>query len=257
MRKFRIIIITIIVLIAIGVYQAPILAYVMSSDHFRIQSDSVNVGGGLGTSTSYKEEDTVGEIGTGYSSSTSYVMSAGYLQTENLSTLSLTAPDNVTTTGDIDGMTGGTASGTADIYIVTTNPTGYILSIRASTSPAMKHTGSSTAAFDNYIKAGSAPDFSWSVTSTKAEFGFTPEGPDIIDYYRDSGGSCDQTGGGDTPDACWDFVSSSDQTISQSSAANDPIGATTTVKFQAESGNQHIQTSGSYEAQITMTAYMN
>lgn len=257
MEKIKIIIITILVICAIGVSKAPILAYVMSSDNYRIQSDSINVGGGLGTSGSYKEEDTIGEIGTGYSSGTNYLLSAGYQQSDIQVYIAMTAPDSATMTPSIRGMTGGTASTSADIYIITNNPVGYTLLIKASTSPAMRHIASSSIAFENYIKQGSDPDYDWSVTSTKGEFGYTPEGLDIVDYFLDSGGQCNQGSGTDTPDACWDAVPSSDQTISQSATANEPAGATTTVKFRAESGSMNIQPSGTYRANIIMTAYMN
>ena len=48
----KIILLAIIVFFAIGVTTTPILAYVMSSTNFKIQLDSINIGGGLGTSTS-------------------------------------------------------------------------------------------------------------------------------------------------------------------------------------------------------------
>ena len=53
------------------------LAYVASSSNYRIQSDSINVGGTRQTSTSYISEDTIGEIATGDSTSTSYKLKAG------------------------------------------------------------------------------------------------------------------------------------------------------------------------------------
>ena len=50
------------------------LAQVRSSASYQLQSDSLNVGGGLSTSTSYISESTVGEVATGESSSASYML---------------------------------------------------------------------------------------------------------------------------------------------------------------------------------------
>ena len=53
------------------------LAYVASSTNYRIQADSVNGGGLLSTSTSYRVEDTLGEAGVGTSSSATFSLKAG------------------------------------------------------------------------------------------------------------------------------------------------------------------------------------
>jgi hypothetical protein len=55
-------------------------AQVMQSTNYRIQSDSVNVGGIYSSSSNYRLEDTTGEIATGESSSTNYQIKAGYQQ---------------------------------------------------------------------------------------------------------------------------------------------------------------------------------
>ena len=55
----------------------PAKAYMMSSAHYRISADSINIGG-AGSSASFHEEDTVGEAATGKSNSATYNMSAGY-----------------------------------------------------------------------------------------------------------------------------------------------------------------------------------
>src|SRR5690242_13754867 len=57
-----------------------VLAQAMSSGSYKIQIDSVNIGGGNSSSNSYGIEDTVGEVGTGGSSSGSYALNAGYQQ---------------------------------------------------------------------------------------------------------------------------------------------------------------------------------
>ena len=42
------------------------LAQVMQSTNFKIQSDSVNMGGGFSSSTNYGIQSTVGEVGSGF-----------------------------------------------------------------------------------------------------------------------------------------------------------------------------------------------
>lgn len=57
-----------------------VTAAVMTSPSYSIQSDSVNFGGSQGNSSTYKMEDTLGEIATGDSGSTNYNIKAGYQQ---------------------------------------------------------------------------------------------------------------------------------------------------------------------------------
>lgn len=56
------------------------LASVATSTSYRLQLDSVNVGGARSTSSSYRIEDTGGETGTGGLTGTSYEVQAGYQQ---------------------------------------------------------------------------------------------------------------------------------------------------------------------------------
>ena len=58
----------------------PAVAAVMESTNYKLQADSVNIGGGRSSSTNYTLEDTAGEVGTGTSSSTNYQNNAGYQQ---------------------------------------------------------------------------------------------------------------------------------------------------------------------------------
>lgn len=228
------------------------IAYVASSTNYRIQSDSVNIGGILSTSTSYKVEDTLGEIATGVSTSTNYQLNAGYQQMQEVY-LSISAPEDVSMSPSIGGVTGGTGNGSASWTVITDDPAGYSLTIKASTSPAMMSNTVAGESFANYTPAGADPDFSWSVASADSEFGFSPEGSDIVQKYKDNGSACN-AGSGDTSDKCWDSLSTSIKSIAGSSSANHPSGAVTTVKFRAESGSSHIQVNGVYTATTTVTA---
>jgi hypothetical protein len=59
-----------------------VYAQVMTSTTYKLQSDSVNFGGARSNSTSYKTEDTVGEVSTGNITGTSYNASIGYQQAD-------------------------------------------------------------------------------------------------------------------------------------------------------------------------------
>lgn len=60
---------------------APLVsAQVMESSSYKIERDSINVGGGLGSSENFSGESTVGESATGRATSASYILDAGYQQ---------------------------------------------------------------------------------------------------------------------------------------------------------------------------------
>lgn len=222
----------------------------MTGTAYKIPLDSINVGGQDGSSTSYGLFDTVGEIATGDSSSTTYGLNAGFIGAQ-LTYLAISNGSDVTMSPAIAGVSGGAGTGSTVWTVTTDNPAGYSLLIRADTNPALRSISSD---FADYTTAGAAPDYNWTVAAADSEYGFTPEGADIIQRYLDNGSSCDSIGGSDTADKCWDKLTTSDQQIATSATGNHPSGTTTTVKMQAEVGSSHIQPNGTYEANITVTA---
>lgn len=228
---------------------ASVNAAVMNSSSYSIQSDSVNFGGGLSESPSYKQESTLGEIATGQSSSSSYVLKAGYQQLQEVY-LAISSVSNVALTPSIPFSGGGVADGSTSVTVTTDNPVGYELYIKASSSPAL---ASGLDSFNDYVTAGADPDFTFTVASNSSGFGFSPEGADIVQKYKDNGSGCN-IGSSDTSDACWDKLTTSDVLISLGSLSNYPSGAATTLKFRAESGATNILTSGTYTATSTLTA---
>ena len=231
-----------------------ILAYTMGSTNYRIQSDSLNAGGiDVGSSTGYKLQDTIGEMATGDSASTTYKLKAGYRQMQEI-TISLSSPGDVTMSPAINGVTGGTGNGSASWTTTTDDPAGYTLKIKAGTDPALKYNSYS---FADYTPVGAIPDYSWLIDSADSEFGFTPEGTDIVAKYKDNGLDTCGTGSDTTTDKCWYGFSTTDETVSRSSSSNSPSGVATTVKFKAQSGSAHLQLEGDYTATITVTAIAN
>jgi hypothetical protein len=150
----------------------------------------------------------------------------------------------------IAGVTGGTSNGSTVVTVTTDSPSGYSLFIKASSSPALISGANS---FADYTPAGD-PDFTFSILASASEFAFSPEGTHIVQKYKDDTVSLCNTGSSDTPNACWDALSTSNQTISQSTSGNHPSGTATTLKFRAQSGSSHIQPPGEYTATTTVTA---
>lgn len=233
-----------------GFLLLPIVAFaqVMESSNYKIQSDSINFGGALSDSTNFSLEDTLGEVATGISSSSNYSISAGYQAMVN-SYVSISSPSDISLSS-IGGLSGGESNGSAIWTVTTSNPNGYVLYVKASTNPALKSVDSS---FDDYVTVGGDPDFNFTISSSESAFGFSPEGNDIVDRFRDNGAICN-TSSSDTTDSCWDKFSTSDTLIASSDSANTPSGETTTVKVKAKIGSARNQDEGSYTATITATA---
>ena len=229
----------------------PVFGQTMTSSHYKIQSDSINFGGGHSTSTGYVMEDTAGEIATGISSSTHYVMSAGYQQSDAV-TLTLVPPTNVTMSPAIGGVVGGTADGSTNFTVTTNDNAGYHVTIQASSSPALQ---GPYGTFADYTPAGANPDFTFSIAASDSEFGFSPEGSDIQTRYKNDGNTCNT--GSNTSNGCWDGLSTSPITFVSRASANMPSGTLTTLKFRAASGSSHIQPDGTYTATTTITVTAN
>lgn len=231
------------------IFLMPLVSFgaVRSSTTYSIERDSLNIGGESSTSTSYGINDTVGEQATGESSSTTYAVNAGFQLPDNF--LSITSPTDVALTTFNTTRSDSTTSGSAAWTIVTDNTAGYTMTIEASTVPALQSAGST---FDDYTPTGGA-DFAFTTGASESLFGFSPEGDDIADSYKDDGATCG-SGATGTADACWDGLSTSSQTIAGSTSSNQPSGTATTVKFKAEIGSEVIQDAGTYTATVTVTA---
>lgn len=249
MKNFITTISAIVTLFATIVATIPIAsAYVASSTNYRIQSDSVNVGGILSTSTSYRAEDTLGEQGTGTSSSATYNIKAGYQQMQE-TYLALAVPAAVSLSPNIPAIGGGTANGVAAWTVTTDNPAGYTMSILASGAPALVSGANN---FADYVPAGAIPDFTFTTPAAANRFGFSPESTDIVQRFKDNGTACN-AGALDTASACWSPLTTSATTIVTRTSPNNPSGSTVNIRFRAESGASNVQAAGSYTATTTVT----
>ncbi len=226
-----------------------VFAQAMQSSNYRIESDSINFGGGLSTSSNYTLESTAGEIATGESGSASYNLKAGYQQMHT-AYISISGATAVTLSPTIPGVGGGTSNGSTTVTVITDSAAGYSLSIKASQSPAMQKGGDSIL---DYNTTGD-PDYSFTTNATDSHFGYSPSGVNIVQRFKDDGVSACNTGSNDTALACWEGLTTSDVTIAQSTSSNHPLGATTTINFRVGIGGSVIQLAGTYIATTTLTA---
>lgn len=220
---------------------------VMGSTNYSIESDSVNFGGGLSTSSNYSQESTLGESATGNGESTTYKLHAGYQQM--IATYISLSVSPVTLTPAIPVNGGGVANGSTNVTVSTDDPAGYELYISASSSPALV---SGADSFADYVPAGIDPDLTFTVLAANSAFGFSPEGSDIVQAFKDNGSVCN-AGASDTVNSCWKGLTTSDVLIAKKTSGNHPAGTVTTLKFRAESGASHVQPVGSYTATSTVT----
>lgn len=224
-------------------------AQVMQSSNYKMQSDSVNTGGGLSNSETYKMEDTMGEIATGNSTSTSFNLRAGYQQMQQIF-LSLSATADVTMSPDLGGITGGVATGSTSFIVTTDNAAGYTVTIAAADNPALQSGVNSIA---DYNPAGADPDYVFTTNPTDAHLAYSPEGTDISQRFLDNGSICG-VAGGDTADRCYDGLSTTPVEIVRRTSGNHPFGATTTVRFAVGIGGTTMVPMGEYVATTTITA---
>ncbi len=236
----------------ISIYILGLQTYVhgdtMASPSYKIESDSMNFGGTRSTSNTYIIEDTLGEIATGMSSSTNFVLKAGYQQMHDVY-LAITPASDVTMSPSLGGVVGGTSNGATSFSVNTDNQAGYTVTIKASSSPALR-SGSDT--FSDYSPAGADPDFTFTNAANTSSFAFSPEGDDISQRFKDNGAACN-AGSGDTGTSCWDGLSITPKTIVSRTSSNHPLGETTTIRFRAATGSSFIQPDGTYTATTTIT----
>ncbi len=225
-----------------------IFADFMQSQNYKIQSDSLNLGGADSSSANYKVNDTIGEVGTGDSNSANYYMRAGYWQMQE-SYIAISNPSDLVM-APMGGLSGGSSEGTMSWIVTTDNTAGYTMSIASSTTPALK---SAIDSLDDYVPAGSDPDYNFTNSVNTSSFGFSPEGTEAIARFKDNGSICN-TGNLETTAKCWDGLSTTPKIMAGSTSSNIPNGSTVTSRFRAESGANHIQTSGEYNVTIIVTA---
>lgn len=250
-----------IAVVGIGIFSLVLLftfatpsgfAQSMQSTNYQIEFDSINVGGARSESASYIVEDTTGEIATGPSDSTNYQLRAGYQQM-NETYIALIPGGDVVLAPALGGLSGGIASGTTTVTVITDSHAGYELSIQASSSPAMKHL-TEPAYFNDYTPSGVSPDYQFTIPTGTSTFGFSVSGVDTVATFLDNGVDTCGVDTGNALNTCWDGLSTTPYVIARRTDENHPAGTETSIHFRAGIDTNAVQMGGSYRATTTITA---
>lgn len=140
----------------------PTIVFAMGSTNYKINADVIGVGGGLGTSSSYKLFDTAGEPVIGIGQSANYDIKAGFAYMVNYS-LSFLVDSNTVNLGTV--TPGSSATGQSTLTVTTDSWGGYDILI--SENHALLHTDAVTTLSD-YVCTIASPCL-WSGNG----FGFT------------------------------------------------------------------------------------
>lgn len=219
----------------------------MESANYMIDFDSINIGGGEGDSANYNLQDTVGGIGTGFSSSNNFELHAGYQQL-GPSSIALIPPVD-SALPDLVGLPNQSSQKDMTVGVITNDPSGYELRVRATTDPLLQ--GPIEDFFD--YDPGGAPSFDFTVPSSLAVLGFTVEGVDTVLDFMDNGTACG-AGSNITPNTCWDGFTTIDRVIATDNTFTAELGNETILKLRAETGNSAMRAPGAYSGTLIITA---
>ncbi len=176
----------------------------------------------------------------------------------------LTAANDITMSPSLPGITGGTASGSAQVVVYTNNTTGYTMTLAASGSPAMQGTTQGDSIPDYTPASTYVPDYSHTVAANAAEFGYTVSASttgDLAAKFLDNGSNACGTGSNDTNgfSTCWYNASTTATSTVNRTTATPASGATTTIFFKTliQSNPSDSVAEDIYVATTTLTATVN
>lgn len=172
-----------------------------------------------------------------------------------------TASADVSMTPSLGGVTGGVSNGTTTVVVLTNRNTGYTMTIKASTSPAMRGNVSGATIADYTPAAAGIPDYTYSVPSGQ-EFGYTVSASttsDLAQKFLDNGSNTCNTGSADTGGAgtCWYGLSTTATSTIVRNTATSASGSTSSVVFKLTINSGSIVTEDTYNATATLTAVTN
>ena len=163
--------------------------------------------------------------------------------------IAITSPSNISMSRNLS-MVNMTAVASSTWTVTTNNITGYNLTVKASTAPAMQQNATTTVADYTLVTPST-----WSVSAGAAAFGFSAYGPDTVDGTWGNGASCQASANVPATDLNYLGFTTSTSTpvVATRSATTTFAGSATTVCFAVEQNAFYIP-SGTYTATITATA---
>lgn len=246
-------------LLLVAFFYIEVSAFVMESDSYRVQSDSLNIGGLRSQSANYFEESTIGELATGISESASYRLKAGYQQMQGVF-ISMTSVDDITLSPALGGLTGGTSNGGAQFIVKTDNTAGFSVTIKTDSDDGMIGNENAGTIFHLNTATPEVPDFNFnSAPANSSAFAYTINASttgEIVAAFRNNGSNACNTGSTETDDNCWISATTTPRTIISTTSRTPISGATSTLRFRAIVSANHnpILLPDTYVATTTLTA---
>ena len=174
----------------------------------------------------------------------------------------LVPPTDVTMVGTLNGLTGGSATGTSEFVVQSNSATGYYVDIAFfdnGTDNAMLGDSTGNTAIHDYggDEAGPQPSFGISA-STSAQFAYTVTSDvtsDTPQSFRDLTSACNASGG-TAAGNCWKSPAVSAFEIARR-ASTAPTGATSTVTFNITVPNNPspVPAAEQYTATATLSLF--
>ena len=168
-------------------------------------------------------------------------------------TLNVTSGITISNSPDVSmsrtlGVAAHTAVASSTWTIVTNNVTGYQLTLKSTTTPAMKNATSSVTDY------GTSSPAVWSVASGDARFGFSAYGADVSTATWGATTTCQTTS--DTPNTLLKYLGfkTTDSQVVAQKATTTPFAGTDTTVCYAVQQNGYFIPSGVYTATIIATA---
>ena len=223
-------------------------AAVMQGTTYSIEFDSINTAGRNSTSSNYRIEDSLGEVATGYSSSTNYSIHAGFQQLEE-STISISAPADINLASLT--LTKNSAVSGATWSVITNNSAGYALALTASTTPALK--GNAGRAFNDF--STSTPS-TW-IVSNNYVFGFSVYGADVNTSTYGTDTDCISVADVPSGSLKWRGFYGTNSIVVVNDYSSAPLPGSDTTMCVATEQNGVFVPSDTYTAIITATAVTN
>lgn len=165
---------------------------------------------------------------------------------------------DVTMAGALAGITGGNATGTTQVVVLTNNTNGYAMDIAFSNTPAMRGNVSGDTGIRNY-GSSTEPTYLF-FGSTSAQFAYTVNSSstaDVDQSFKNNGTACN-VGSTVTAANCWMGATSTSnfRIISRNSAATTTATSTILFKVNIPNNPSPAVSSDTYTATATLTLFL-